>query len=462
MQALILDGDSTYLSPVFAVKETGWSSEVVAFDFSYSFVKCIPMWIPERRVFIVAWTEFACKKGKWRGYEWLLQDKTLLRDLRRKKPVSATDYPEFKTFSQEAVLPEWLEIKNENDITALEEASLGFHDSTVMRANQTGNDLEITFDTSWGCYVTVRFLDVLEENLVDKIGMILSSKIGLEEDGIRWSITDGYAGWVDGVDFDSSCTGAYIKCKKMLWKIEVLEKRYKRQHANYADIEELYDDLKSMLSDVALKEDTLTVSYQAETLEIKKVKRGYSLVKNGVPDQNICADREIYACVLDFAMRENDPTEGKRILWQTTSSMFGEKLRALKYFGIPSAIWVLIGLVPPLLFSGSWIVFASVFLVPSIVIFAPAVFTAFLRSDTALCLAIDDGIVVQRPYDERFLPFSRIENIKMKRCLFHKNRGTLKFVLKKGSGASVVLDSIDNIDNAYAFLRYLWEKQKEV
>ena len=224
MQALILDGDSTYLSPVFAVKETGWSSEVVAFDFSYSFVKCIPMWIPERRVFIVGWTEFACKKGKWRGYKWLLQDKTLLRDLRRKKNISAADYPEFKAFSCETALPEWLEIKNENDITALVKASFGFHDSTVLRANQTGDDLEITFDTSWECYVTVRFLDVLEEHLVDKIGMISSSKIKLEENGIRWSITDGYAGWVDGVDFDSSCAGAYIKCKKILWKIRVGEK----------------------------------------------------------------------------------------------------------------------------------------------------------------------------------------------------------------------------------------------
>lgn len=77
MIAIILENNEEYVSPVFAIRQAGWRSEVLAFNKERTHLRRIKIWRPRRQVFIVDWEKFACKKFAREGYDWVLQDKKL-------------------------------------------------------------------------------------------------------------------------------------------------------------------------------------------------------------------------------------------------------------------------------------------------------------------------------------------------------------------------------------------------
>ncbi len=119
-------------------------------------------------------------------------------------------------------MPELFEIKNEKDIFALEDISLGFHDSYIRAYTENENDIVICFDTTWDCYITVTFAEVTEVNFKEKVGQILDSEIKKTDDGFSFTVLDGFAGWIDGCDYSAEIGEPYIKCKKIFWQIEIV------------------------------------------------------------------------------------------------------------------------------------------------------------------------------------------------------------------------------------------------
>ena len=65
MIAIILENNEEYASPVFAIRQAGWQTEVLAFNKERSHLRRIKMWHPRRQVFIVDWEKFDCKKFAW-------------------------------------------------------------------------------------------------------------------------------------------------------------------------------------------------------------------------------------------------------------------------------------------------------------------------------------------------------------------------------------------------------------
>ena len=82
-------------------------------------------------------------------------------------------------------------------------------------------DVIIRFDTTWDCYITVTFEGVTEADFKEKVGQILNSEIKKTEDGFLFTVLDGFAGWIDGCDYESEIGEPYIKCKKIFWQIEI-------------------------------------------------------------------------------------------------------------------------------------------------------------------------------------------------------------------------------------------------
>ena len=227
MIAIIKDRGETYVSPVFAVKGAGWKSEILAFDRDRTRIQRIDMWKRQphlsRQVFIVKEEAFGCQRMKWTGCGRVLDDKDLWKKLRVRKAVSVEDFPMFKEYAREIVLPEWFEIKNQTDAEDLMSVSIGFHDSFLKRLEQRGEEIEIEFDTSWQCNFIVRFHGVKEAVLIDRIGIIYDSALKKTEDGFLWKINACDAGGVGGaVDFEALPNDPYIVCKGMEWKIEIL------------------------------------------------------------------------------------------------------------------------------------------------------------------------------------------------------------------------------------------------
>lgn len=223
MLAIVLQEDhTTYVTPVFAVKAKGWGSEAIVFDESGKNIKKISIWRPRRQLFIVEWTDFPCKRGSWAGYAKIVNDKTLMTSLCFGKCVPIGEDERFSGFSVGNSLPEWFDIENDSDIESLMEVSFDFHDSELMSCDRRDDLLEIRFDTTWGCLITVRFEGVQTEQGIDCLGMILDSKLQFEDKMLCWEVTDGASGSVGGVvDWETPFEGACIVCKKLFWKIEI-------------------------------------------------------------------------------------------------------------------------------------------------------------------------------------------------------------------------------------------------
>lgn len=216
----------TYVSPIFALKYGGFMSEVIAFDETFHRIQKINMWDSEcyggsRRVFVVK-NDFDTGKGDWTGFDWLINDKALFKALGSKMGADIESFPFFKEYCREIHLPDIFEIKDDKDIESLIGVSFGFHDSLISKYNENENSIVIRFDTTWDCYITVTFEEVVEVDFKEKVGMILDSEIKKTEEGFLFTVLDGFAGWIDGCDFNSEMGEPYIKCKRIFWQIEIV------------------------------------------------------------------------------------------------------------------------------------------------------------------------------------------------------------------------------------------------
>ena len=215
----------TYVSPIFALKYVGWKSEAVAFDETFS--KIIRIKLHDtgfggigRTVFVIE-NDFDTSKGDWAGFDWVINDKALFKALRSKSGAAVESFPLFKNYCKEIHLPERFEIKDDKDIASLEGVSFGFHDSLILEYTENENGIVVRFDTTWDCYITVTFEGVTEADFKEKVGQILDSEIKKTDDGFSFTILDGFAGWIDGCDYDSEMGEPYIRCKKIFWQIEI-------------------------------------------------------------------------------------------------------------------------------------------------------------------------------------------------------------------------------------------------
>ena len=114
------------------------------------------------------------------------------------------------------------EIKTQKDIDILEGISFGFHDAYILNYTETEENIIVRFDTTWNCYITVSFEEVVKADFKEKVGMILASEIKKTETGFSFKVTDGFAGWIDGCNYDIDMEEPYIESKKIFWQIEIV------------------------------------------------------------------------------------------------------------------------------------------------------------------------------------------------------------------------------------------------
>ena len=216
---------STYVSPIFALKYVGWKSEAIIFDETFSKIKRIKLHGTRlggigRTVFVIE-NDFDTSKGDWAGFDWVINDKALFKALRSKKGADIELFPLFKNHCKEIQLPDFFEIKDDKDIAALEDVSFGFHDSLIHEYEEKDGSIVIRFDTTWDCYITVTFDGVVEADFKEKVGQILDSEIKKTDEGFSFTVLDGFAGWIDGCDYEAEMGEPYIKCKRIFWQIEI-------------------------------------------------------------------------------------------------------------------------------------------------------------------------------------------------------------------------------------------------
>ena len=450
MLAIILKNKEQYVSPVFAVKAAGWRSEVLAFDSRQSHIERIRMWSPHRQVFIVDWEDFEGKRKKWTGYDWVLDDSRLWKALRFRKRADISSFPEFGKYTGVITLPEWFEIRQEKDILSLMELTFGFHDSFLMRVDQNGQDIEIEFDTTWGCIVTVKFQGVRDAAFVDRIGIICDSELEQTDGGFRWMVTCFDSGGIGGVTDDAPFSGEpYIFCDNIKWNMRTGMSRYSGEK-KYNTLDELYNDLKSVSDHVFLKDGQLILHHKNDTLVIEKSPKGYRTYFNGKQEKEITDD--IFEHASDFLTQINPEDIEEEVLADIQSVKPLYIWHYMKYALFISVLWSALGLFLHFGEKMHWVLLAVLFLpVLLLVLICPVV---FLIGETERRYMITPTKIYYFNGDVfcSLLYISEIKDIKLYRSLLKKGIGTIKIRQKNAITFGEGLIAVKEAEKIYKLI----------
>lgn len=234
MLAVIKNGEEQYISYILAISNNRHflEDEIIVFDSTYAYLKKMPLYyaIKEKtssarklimQASIISYEDEGFIKGKWSGYEFIINNKELMKRLLSDELVNINFVNGIEKYSMKPIIPDWFNINNENDINNLMYVSSKFNDATLEEVIEDSNDiLELKLDTMDG-FLYIRFVGIIENQLHDKVGQLLDVELIKVEDYYLFKINDGFGGWDDGIDYDISSKGAFIKSKDVSWKIEV-------------------------------------------------------------------------------------------------------------------------------------------------------------------------------------------------------------------------------------------------
>ncbi len=430
MTAIIVENGAEYVSPVFAIKRRGWYTEVLAFDRQRTHIKRIRMWYPRRQVFIVDRGEFDCKRSAWEGYGWVLEDKKLWKAMRFGNKADTEDFPQFKEYSKEIVLPEWFEIRNEKDIQTLTDVSMAFHDSVLVRVETRKNDTEIEFDTTRGCFITVKFEGVQASGLIDSIGMICDSSFEKTESGYIWKVTSFDSGKA-GVSADVLPVSGepYIACDSIKWQVKIGDGRYRSQSKKYDGLYDLYCDLKAVSENVILKGDQLILHHKKDTLVIEESPQGYRTYLNGKKERGEWEAQDILYYADDFLTQFNPEDITEEILADVVSVKPLYVWHSMKYALLFSVLWSAMGLVLVFLARMHWVLFAVLFAALSLFVLVFLLFSSI--KETRYIVTATKIYYFDQNNLNRVLDISQIRKIRLYRSLIKKGVGTLKIKVRQ-------------------------------
>lgn len=449
MLALIFDEGKIYPSPIFAIKGRSWDMQVVAFDSDYTCIKRIPVWHPGRKVFFLDSTDFSHQKGAWQGEDWLIGDRALLGRLKRGKRVFVEEHPKFKEYHR-VELPEWFEIQDEHDAKSLMDVSMGFHDAVIMKMEHSGNDLEILFDTTWGCYITVRFEDVIQEELIERIRIILDSEMQVQDDGICWTVTRLCTD--TGLDLESDPT---VKCKRVFWKIRIEDRLSLVYHRNYECLEDLRDDIQRYVPNAEIKDGRIVLTNGTDCMEIEPTHGGYCAYINGEREKGVCEDQDIFSYAVDFGEECSEPEP----LWTVTLTKWQHLLSVMKYSILPLSVWIAFWTVLAAMGEMLWrgvLIFGGV----GAIVYIIGMIPVWLRQPPTYKI-FEQGIAIGYPATVYWADFERIESIRVKRSLFCKRRGTIAFKLRNVVSWHYRFVFVENVDEVYDLLQAHWKRESD-
>lgn len=218
---------TTYVSPILALRFDGLRSLAVGMDGSLTHVCLLKHWHADPRTHLVTRglfllsNEYGDPSGGWVGADWFLRDEALFRHVMDGEGIPVAEDPRFAPYARPITLPDWFEVKTQQDADDLECVAFDFHDATVDDLTQEGGDWVVRFDTSWECVITVRFCGVTDAWFKDVVYEILNSEITTTEEGFTFTVLDHLTDLDQDQEPPLHCEKPYIQCKSILWKIEI-------------------------------------------------------------------------------------------------------------------------------------------------------------------------------------------------------------------------------------------------
>ena len=454
MIAIIVENEEEYVSPVFAIRQAGWQSEVVAFNKENTQIGRIKMWVPRRKVFIVDWEKFGCKKFAWEGYDWVLEEKDLWKALRFQKKANIEDFPQFKAYSKKIILPEWFEIKDERDIQSLMNVSAGFHDSILTEIAENENDTQIEFDTNWGCIITVKFEDVRASGLIDRIGMIYDSVLEKTDGGYSWKVTCFDSGNVGGgIDFLPVSEEPYIDCDKIEWKIKISKSENCAVSKEDDLLSDLYLDLKSVSENVFLKDGKLTLHHKKDTLVIEESPKGTSVFLNGKKKRGKWEEQDIFEYAFDFLTQVAPEDITEEVLADVVSVKALYVWHSLKFALLFAVLWSAVGLLLLFFANVHCLLCTVLFFAVSLSVLIGSLFAAVRNREKRYVVTSTKIYYFDGNRLNKSLNIDDIKGIKLYRSLIKKKIGTIKIKQNGGITFGYGLIAVNEAEKVYHLIR---------
>ncbi len=164
MIAKIMTNDCVYSSPVFAVSLKHHNTKAVVFDSSFS--ELIVVDIFKRDRYKILFTDFqaddfAINEQSFKSY-W--NDRKIFKRIKHKKYTTQM-YEEAKKILAHTKQHDFTDIKTPSDLDALDFNTGSFHDAYILGMTEDNGELQILFDTTWGCFLSLRCKGVLQNEL---------------------------------------------------------------------------------------------------------------------------------------------------------------------------------------------------------------------------------------------------------------------------------------------------------
>lgn len=196
MKAIIRTKTGFYCSTIFAYFNKKWKSSVVTFDESGSRLIIMPVnnlskGIRRDVLFIDEDQDGWIENGKWNGLDFIVNDKKLLRSIKKELGVHTNILNKCKALQTTETFDGWKEINGDSDIDSLMNISSGFHDGYIENVKQVDNVLYVSLKC-WSCRIIIQFIDIIEFNAGEGVSWsnncIIEAKMCFESNYIKWFV----------------------------------------------------------------------------------------------------------------------------------------------------------------------------------------------------------------------------------------------------------------------------------
>lgn len=132
------------------------------------------------------------KGKKVSGFEEIIKNRSLFRQLKRGKTVSTDGLDIVKKYSLPLPVIYDFEIKNEQDVDTLSTVSCYLHDADIKKIDKIDDTLIIYFEPLFGPNIIINFHNVKEAIGIDKMKCILDFACTIDNNQVTFDFDDAY------------------------------------------------------------------------------------------------------------------------------------------------------------------------------------------------------------------------------------------------------------------------------
>ncbi|MBQ7924173.1 MAG: hypothetical protein IJ329_02580 [Clostridia bacterium] len=225
--------NTLYDTTVFAVRSGGtWTKTcIIGFDEDEKKLQFINVYPKGNTcVFVVDNEETGWFSGKKiRGVDWIVKDKTLLKKIKKGKPIPEEIMERCRAMQRAIPITsaDWTEVTEEKSAEALMSVARSFHDGWVEEIVDDGFETEVVLRV-WGGFIRFKLTNATLSNKFvvgygqctgEYIDLIYDSSVFCENGRIYWTNDEQVKSAKDIVE-----ETVWFSCEKMLWKLEITNK----------------------------------------------------------------------------------------------------------------------------------------------------------------------------------------------------------------------------------------------